>query len=172
MKIKNEDTKMKWKTTTNITKISSKILSSEVTSLGDFDLRFLKNDYRLLILPLYLILFFIWYRFQHLIKIMGDVGDILNHDELFGDIVDTPKKGIEKHKNDPINWPSPGLKCINKMIDLFKNASQYEPYRLGDITDHFKTQETCDKAFILGPWSWSLSLITLRPKKCVKRLLK
>ena len=34
---------------------------------------------------------------------MGDVGDILNHDELFGDIVDTPKKGIEKHKNDPIN---------------------------------------------------------------------
>ena len=32
----------------------------------------------LLILPLYLILFFIWWQFQHLIKIMADVGDILN----------------------------------------------------------------------------------------------
>ena len=47
-------------------------------------------------MPLYLILFFIWWRFQHLIKIMADVGDILN--ELFGDVVDTPKEGIEQHK--------------------------------------------------------------------------
>ena len=29
---------------------------------------------------------------------MADVGDILNDDEFFGDIVDTPKKSIEKHK--------------------------------------------------------------------------
>ena len=50
----------------------------------------------LLILPLYLILFFIWYRFRHLIKIMADVGDILNDD--FDDVVDTPKEGIEQHK--------------------------------------------------------------------------
>ena len=28
---------------------------------------------------------------------MGDVGDILN-DDFFGDIVDTPKEGIEQHK--------------------------------------------------------------------------
>ena len=52
----------------------------------------------LLILPLYLILFFIWWRFRHLIKIMADVGDILNDNEFFGDIVDTPKEGIEQHK--------------------------------------------------------------------------
>ena len=52
----------------------------------------------LLVLPLYLILFFIWWRFRLLIKIMADVGDILNDDEFFGDIVDTPKKSIEKHK--------------------------------------------------------------------------
>ena len=51
----------------------------------------------LLVLPLYLILFFIWWRFRDLIKIMDDVGDILN-DELFGDIVDTPKEGIEQHR--------------------------------------------------------------------------
>ena len=50
----------------------------------------------LLILPLYLILFFIWWRFRHLIKIMADVGDILNDD--FDDVVDTPKEGIEQHK--------------------------------------------------------------------------
>ena len=52
----------------------------------------------LLILPLYLILFFIWWRFRHLIKIMADVGDILNDNEFFGDVVDTPKEGIEQHK--------------------------------------------------------------------------
>ena len=52
----------------------------------------------LLILPLYLILFFIWWRFRHLIKIMADVGDILNDNELFGDVVDTPKESIEQHK--------------------------------------------------------------------------
>ena len=44
----------------------------------------------LLILPLYLILFFIWYQFQHLIKIMGDAENISNDNELFGDVVETP----------------------------------------------------------------------------------
>ena len=29
---------------------------------------------------------------------MADVGDILNNDEFFGNIVDTPKEGIEQHK--------------------------------------------------------------------------
>ena len=29
---------------------------------------------------------------------MGDIENILNDDEFFGDIVDTPKEGIEKHK--------------------------------------------------------------------------
>ena len=52
----------------------------------------------LLVLPLYLILFFIWYRSRHLLKIMADIGHILNDDDFFGDIVDTPKEGIEKHK--------------------------------------------------------------------------
>ena len=50
----------------------------------------------LLILPLYLILFFIWWRFRHLIKIMADVGDMLN--DYFGDVADTPKEDIEQHE--------------------------------------------------------------------------
>ena len=29
---------------------------------------------------------------------MADVGDILNDDEFFGDVVDTPKEGIEQHR--------------------------------------------------------------------------
>ena len=46
----------------------------------------------ILILPLYLILFFIWYRFRHLIKITADVENILN------DVVDTPKEDLEQQK--------------------------------------------------------------------------
>ena len=29
---------------------------------------------------------------------MADVENILNDDEFFGDVVDTPKEGIEQHK--------------------------------------------------------------------------
>ena len=47
----------------------------------------------LLILPLYPTLFLIWWRFRHLIKTMADVGKILNDEDFFGDIVDTPKEG-------------------------------------------------------------------------------
>ena len=52
----------------------------------------------LLILPLYLRLFFISRQFRRLIKIMVDAGDILNDDEIFGDVIDTSREGIEQHK--------------------------------------------------------------------------
>ena len=65
----------------------------------------------LLVLPLYLILFFIWWRFQPLIKAMTDVGDILNDDEFFGDIVDTPKESIVQHKK---------RECLKNVIDRGK----------------------------------------------------
>ena len=52
----------------------------------------------LLILLLYLILFFIWWRFRPIINAMDDVENILNDDEFFGDTVGTPKKHIEQHK--------------------------------------------------------------------------
>ena len=48
----------------------------------------------LLILPLYLILFLISWRFRHLIKAMVDVENILNDDDFFGDTVDTAKESI------------------------------------------------------------------------------
>ena len=62
----------------------------------------------LLILLLYLILFFIWYLFRRLIKIMGDIENILINDNIFGDIVDTPKEGIEQHKK---------RECLKSVID-------------------------------------------------------
>ena len=54
----------------------------------------------LLVLPLYLILFFIWWRFQPLIKTMSGVGDVLKDDQFFGEFVDTPKESTEQHKNE------------------------------------------------------------------------
>ena len=65
----------------------------------------------LLILLLYLILFFIWWQFRHLIKIMADVGDILNDNDFFGDVVDTPKEGIEQHKK---------RECLKDVISMGK----------------------------------------------------
>ena len=65
----------------------------------------------LLILPLNLILFLIWYRFRYIIKIMPDVGDILNDNEFFGDVVDTPKEDIEQHKK---------RECLKGAIDKGK----------------------------------------------------
>ena len=80
-----------------------------------------------LVLPLYLILFFIWWRFRHLIKAMADVGNILNDDAFFGDIVDTPKEGIEQHEK---------REYLKSVTDRGK------AYLLG----HKWTQEKVDKA--------------------------
>ena len=52
----------------------------------------------LLVLPLYLILFFIYWRLSPVIKAMIDFENILKDDEFFGDTVDTPKEGTEQHK--------------------------------------------------------------------------
>ena len=52
----------------------------------------------LLVLPLYLILFFTWWRFRPLIKAITDVENVLNDDDFFGDIIDTPREGTEQHK--------------------------------------------------------------------------
>ena len=55
---------------------------------------------------------------------MADVGDILNNDELSGDVVDIPKEGIEQHKK---------RECLKSVID---------ESRLG----HKWTHEKMDKA--------------------------
>ena len=99
----------------------------------------------LLVLPLYLILFFIWWRFQPVIKAMTDVGDILNDDEFFGDIVDTPKEGIEQHKKreclksviDKGNGHLLG-KWTNERVDKASNETinkKYVEYKQHEITE-------------------------------------
>ena len=81
----------------------------------------------LLILPLYLIWFFIWWRFPYLIKIMADVENILNDDEFFGYFVDTPKEGTQQHRK---------RECLKSVI------SKGKVYLLGSKW----TQERVDKA--------------------------
>ena len=48
----------------------------------------------LLILPIYVILFVIWWRFRHLTKMMADAETTQNDEEFFGCTVDTPKEGV------------------------------------------------------------------------------
>ena len=57
----------------------------------------------LLVLSLYLILFFIWWQFRHLIKIMADVGELLNDDEIFGDAADAPKEVLSSTENKSVS---------------------------------------------------------------------
>ena len=82
MKIKNEMNIKNEMKNNIITKTSLEVLPSKVTSLGVFVLQLKKMSTGvLLILPLHTILFFIWWRFRYLIKIMAAVGDILNDNE-------------------------------------------------------------------------------------------
>ena len=91
----------------------------------------------LLILPLYLILFLIWWRFRHLIKAMTDVENILNDDDFFGDTVDTPKEGIEQHKK---------RECLKSVMDKGKGyllGSKWTHERVGKESD-----ETINKKYV------------------------
>ena len=107
------------------------VLPSKVTSLGIFVLQLKKMITEvLLIFPLYLILFFIWWRFRHLIKIMADVGDILNDDEFFGDVVDTPKEGIEQ---------------LNKQEELKSVIDKGKAHLLGNKCTHERVGKASDK---------------------------
>ena len=89
----------------------------------------------LLVLPSYLILFFIWGRFQPLIKATTDVVDIFD-DDFFEDVIDTPKEGIKQHKK---------RECLKGAIDKGKT------YLLGHKWTHGKvdkaSDETIDKTY-------------------------
>ena len=84
----------------------------------------------LLILPLYLILFLIWWRFRHVINIMADVDNILNDDESFGDTVDTQKEGIGQHRKG---------ECLKSVI------SKGKAYLLGSKWTHEKVNKASDE---------------------------
>ena len=81
----------------------------------------------LLILPSYLILFFIWWQFRHVIKAMADVENILRDYDFFGDTIDTPNEGIEQHRK---------RECLKSVI--CKNKAHLLGYKW--------TQERVDKA--------------------------
>ena len=84
----------------------------------------------LLVVPLYLILFFIWWRLRRLIKVMTNVENILNDDKFLGDIVDTPREGIEQHKK---------LEYLKDIIDKGKACL------LGSKWTHGKVDKASDK---------------------------
>ena len=114
-------------TSQKLTKTSLAVLPSKITSLGVFVFQLKKMITEvLLILLLYLILFFIWWRFRHLIKIMADVGDKSNDDE-FLNVVDTPKEGIEQHRKQ---------ECLKDVISMDK----------AHLLGHKLTYERVDKA--------------------------
>ena len=89
-----------------------------------------------LTLPLYLILFFIWWQFRHVIKAMTGAENILNDDEFFGDIVDTPKEGIEQHKK---------RECLKSAIDRGKLGHKWTHERVNKTSDEIinKTYTEC-----------------------------
>ena len=84
----------------------------------------------LLILPLYLTLFLIWWRFQYVIKALADVENMLNDDDFFGDTVDTPKEGIGQHRK---------RECLKSVIGRGKE------YLLGGKWTKKKVEKTSDE---------------------------
>ena len=81
----------------------------------------------LLVLPLYLMLIFIWWRFPPVIKAMTSVEYIFNDEDFFGDIVDTPKEGTEQDKK---------RECLKSVMDKSK----------AHLLGHKWTHERVDKA--------------------------
>ena len=64
---------------------------------------------------------------------MTDVENILNDDEFFGDIVDTPKEGIEQHKK---------RECLKSVIDKSKLGRKWTHGRVDKASD-----ETINKKY-------------------------
>ena len=87
----------------------------------------------LLVLPLYLILFFIWWRFQPLTKAMTDVGDTFD-DNLLGDVADTSKEGSEQHRKQ---------ECLKSLIDRGKLGHKWTYKRVDKSSD-----ETISKKYV------------------------
>ena len=93
----------------------------------------------LLILPLYLILLFIWWHMvQHLIEILADVGDISNDDDFFDDVVATPREGIEQHRK---------RECLKDVISMGKAHSLRHKWTYKRVDK--ASNETINKVYAL-----------------------
>ena len=77
---------------------------------------------------------------------MTDVGDILNDNEFFGDIIDTPKEGIEQHKKRKGHiWHKWTHERVDKASDETINKT-YAEYRQRELNEKGeKTGEALDK---------------------------
>ena len=94
-----------------------------------------------LVIPLYLVLFLIWYRFRHVIKAMT-VKHILMNDEFFGDTMDTPREGTEQHqkqeylkgKSASIREKMDARKSIQgKLLIISKPFAEYKQREITEI---------------------------------------
>ena len=87
---------------------------------------------------------------------MTDVGEILNDDEYFGDIVDTPKEGIEQHKK----W-----ECLKGVIDKGKGQL------VGKCT-HKRVDKTSDKTikkkYTTGIFRWLKIKDVKKLQQCIE----
>ena len=113
-----------------------------------------------LILPLYLIFLFIWWRFQPLIKSMANVEVMLNGDDFFGDIVDIPKEAIAQHKKQECSKSAIGTgkahllgdKCTQEEVDkasdeiINRTYAEYKQRELNEKGE--KTAKALDKHVI------------------------
>ena len=59
-----------------------------------------------------------------------------------------------------------------RTLGMCSRAVEKCQHPLRFISDHLKTQEVCEKAVEKTHISWVISLIVLKPKGCVKKLLK
>ena len=123
----------------------------------------------LLVLPLCLILFFIWWRFQPLIKAMTDVEDILlNDNDFFGDMVDTPKEGIEQHKKRECLKGTIekgkayllGYKCTHGRVDKASDETinkTYAEYRQRELNEKYEKTGKALGKHVINLYSTSIS---------------
>ena len=88
---------------------------------------------------------------------MTDVGDILNDGDFFGNIVDTPKEGIEQHKK---------RECLKSVIDKGK------AHLLGHKWTHERVDKASDKTINKTYGEYKQSELNEKGKKTGKALGK
>ena len=86
---------------------------------------------------------------------MVSVENILNDDDFFGDIVDTPKEGIEQHKK---------RECLKSAIDRGK------AYLLGSKWTHERVDKTSDEEINKAYAEYKQREVTEKGKKTAKAL--
>ena len=88
---------------------------------------------------------------------MADVGNILNDDDFFGDIVDTAKEGTEQHKK---------RECLRGVIDRGK------AYLLGHKWTHERVEKVSDEVIKKTYAEYKQHEITGKGEKTAKALGK